>query len=57
MQDNIQEVDLTETESLSSENKSVKYLLCVIDVFTKYTWVKPLKNKKGKQFLMLLWKQ
>ena len=28
--------DLAETKSLSSNNRSVKYLLCVIDVFTKY---------------------
>ena len=30
--------------------KRFKYLLCVIDVFNKYAWVKPLKDKKGKQF-------
>ena len=35
-------------ESLSSKNKNVKYLLCVIDVFTKYAWVKPLQDKKDK---------
>ena len=34
--------------SLFSKNQSVKYLLCVTDVFTKYAWVKPLKNKKSK---------
>ena len=34
-------------ESCSSKNKNVKHLLCVIDVFTKYAWVKPLKDKKG----------
>ena len=28
--------DLAEMESLSTKNKNVKYLLCVIDVFTKY---------------------
>ena len=33
---------------LSSKNQNVKYLLCVIDVFAKYAWVKPLKDKKGK---------
>ena len=33
---------------MPSKNKNVKYLLCVIDVFTKYAWVKPLKVKKGK---------
>ena len=37
--------------SLSSKNTDVKYLLCVIDVFTKYAWVKPLKDKKGKTVL------
>ena len=26
----------------------MKYLLCVIDVFTKYAWIKPLKDKKSK---------
>ena len=40
--------DLAEVESLSSKNKNVKYLLCIIDVFTRYAWVKPLKDKKGK---------
>ena len=28
--------------------KNVKYLLCVLDVFTKYTWVKPTKDEKVK---------
>ena len=49
--DNIWAADLAEMESLSSKNKNVKYLLCVIDVFTKYAWVKPLKDKKGKTVL------
>ena len=38
-------------ESFSSKNKNVRYLLCVVDVFTKYGWVKPLKDRKGKTFL------
>ena len=37
-----------EMESLPSQSKNVKYLLCVIDIFTKYPWVKPLKDKKAK---------
>ena len=45
---NIWEADLAEMESLSSKYKSVKYLLCVIDVFSKYAWVKPLQDKNGK---------
>ena len=28
-------------------NKSVRFLLCAIDLFSKYTWVIPLKDKKG----------
>ena len=37
--------------SLSSKNKNVTYLFCVIDVFTKYAWVKSLIDKKGKTLL------
>ena len=42
--DNIWAADLAEMGSLSSKNQGVKYLLCVVDVFTKYIWVKPLKD-------------
>ena len=34
--DNIWVADLVEMESLSSKNRGIKYLSCVIDVFTKY---------------------
>ena len=36
---------------LSSKDKNIKYLLCVIDVLTKYAWVKPLNDKKVKTVL------
>ena len=49
--DNIWAPDLAEMESLSSENKNVKYLLCARDIFTKYAWAKPLKDKKSKTVL------
>ena len=45
-QGNIWAAELAELESPSSKNKHVEYLLCVIDVFTKYAWVRPLKDKK-----------
>ena len=48
--DNTWAADLAEMESLFSKNKNVKYLSYVIDAFTKYAWVKPLKDKKVKQF-------
>ena len=32
---------------ISKYNKGINYLLCVIDLFSKYAWVVPLKNNKG----------
>ena len=34
-------------QSLSKYNKRIKYLLCAIDLFSKYAWVVPLKDKRG----------
>ena len=33
--------------SLSKYNKWMKYVLCAIDIFSKYAWVVPLKDKRG----------
>ena len=49
--DNISAAESAEMGSLSSKNENVRYLLCVIDIFTKYAWVKPLKYKKVKTVL------
>ena len=51
LKDTIWAADLAEMGSLSSFKCGVKYLLCVIDVFTKYPWIKPLKDKKAKMVL------
>ena len=32
---------------ISKFNKGFRLLLCVIDIFSKYAWVVPLKDKKG----------
>ena len=32
---------------ISKFNKGIRFLLCVIDVFSKYAWVVPLKPKEG----------
>ena len=34
-------------QSLSKYNKGTKYLLCAIDLFSKYACVVPIKDKKG----------
>ena len=36
---------------ISKYNKGIRYLLCVIDLFSKYAWVIPLKNKKGESIV------
>ena len=40
-------VDLAGMQPLSKYNKGIKYLLCAIDLFSKYVWVVPLKYKRG----------
>ena len=42
--DNIWGVDLADMQSLSRKNKGIKYLLCAIDLFSKYAFVIPLKD-------------
>ena len=32
---------------ISKYNKGIRYLLCAIDLFSKYAFVVPLKDKKG----------
>ena len=34
-------------ELLSKYNKGIRFVLCVIDIFSKYAWVVPLKDKNG----------
>ena len=36
---------------LSKYNKGIIFLLCVIDVFSKYAWVASLKDKKGISYV------
>ena len=45
--DNIWGADLADVQLISKFNKGFRFLLCVIDIFSKYTWVIPLKDKKG----------
>ena len=44
---NIWGVDLADMQLLSKFNKGFRFLLFAIDIFSKYAWVIPLKDKKG----------
>ena len=45
--DNIWSADLADMQLLSKFNKGSRFLLCVIDTYSKYARVAPLKDKKG----------
>ena len=45
--DNIWSADLADMQSLSKCNKGIRFLLCAVDLFSKYAWVVPLKDKRG----------
>jgi len=46
--DKIWAADLVEMQAFSKSNCGVRYLLTVIDVFSKYGWMRPLKGQNWK---------
>ena len=44
---NIWGADLADIQLISRFSKEFRFLLCVIDIYSKYAWVIPLKDKKG----------
>ena len=45
--DELWQMDLADMQSMQKFNDEYRYLLVCIDVFSKYAWVVPLKNKTG----------
>ena len=45
--DNIWGADLADMQLISRYNKGIRFLLCLVDIFSKYVWVVPLKDKRG----------
>ena len=45
--ENIWGADLADMQLIRKSNKGFRFLLCVIDIFSKYAWVLPSKDKKG----------
>ena len=50
---NIWGADLADMQLISKFSKGICILLCVIDIYGKYAWIIPLKDKKVFQLLML----
>ena len=44
--DNIRGADLADTQLIKKINKGVRFLLCFIDIYSKYAWVVSSKDKK-----------
>ena len=44
--DNVWSADLADMQLLSKFNKGFRFLSCVIDIYSKYAWVIPIKDKK-----------
>ena len=45
------DADIADFSSISAQNDNYRYLLVVIDIFTRYLWVEKLKTKNGKDVL------
>ena len=48
------QADLVDVNALSRHNKGIRFLLTCIDIFSKYAWVVPLKDKKGSTMVKAL---
>ena len=48
------QADLVDLSKLSNSNDKHRYLICIIDFFSKYAWVVPIKDKMGKTLVIAL---
>ena len=55
--DNIWVADLADMQLINKFNKGFRFLLCVIDIYSKYAWVIPLKDKKKELQLLMLFRK
>ena len=47
--DEIWAADIIDMQAFSKDNNGIKYLLTVIDIFSKFVWIVPLKRKTGQK--------
>ena len=49
--DDLWQIDLADVQNIAKENDGFRYLVTCIDVFSKFAWVEPIKNKKAESVL------
>lgn len=47
--DDLHQMDLVDLSAYSRENKGFKFMITIIDVYSKFAWAEPLKNKSAKE--------
>ena len=52
--DDLWQADLVDVSKIAKENRGYKFLLTVIDVFSKFAWVIPLMNKTSDSILQAI---
>lgn len=52
--DDLWQCDLVEMIPYAKENKNYKYLLTIIDVFSKFAWAVPIKSKSAENVVTAL---
>ena len=52
--DEILAIDLAQMDSYVADNDGYKFIMCVVDVFSKYAWFVPFKNKSASSILNTL---
>ena len=48
------QMDLIDIKNKSRYNKGIKFLICIVDIFSRYAWVLPIKNKTEEQVVKAL---
>ena len=48
------QADLVDMSAYAKSNQGYRYILTVIDVFSKYAWAQPLKQKTGAVLVRVL---
>ena len=51
--DEIWAADLIDMQAFSKDNNGIKYLVAVIDIFSKFVWIVPLIRKQDSKLQML----